>query len=161
MLGRRGRDGTARPGRCSPQERGHSPRSFWEGGRARLVVLATEVGGRWGVQTAQLLTALAKARGAIGSPRPGRGSMGATLERFSWRARLPEPSVSLLDRRSVSGTGEEVRSIHDVLREALVITVHCCSVFVFIWSLTESVHLAASKKKKKNVGLHDFIKVSI
>ena len=30
-----------------------------------------------------------------------------------------------------------------------MITVHCCSVFVLIWSLTESVHSAASPQKKK------------
>ena len=39
------------------------PELSGEGGRARLVVLAAEVGGgRWSVETAQFLTALAKAR---------------------------------------------------------------------------------------------------
>ena len=37
----------------------------------------------------------------------------------SWRARLPRAfTVSLLDRRPVSGTGEGVPSVQEVLREA-------------------------------------------
>ena len=38
------------------------PELLGEGGRARLVVLAAEMGGRWNTETAQLLTALAKAQ---------------------------------------------------------------------------------------------------
>ena len=38
------------------------PELSGEGGRARLVVLAVEVGGRWNSETAQFLTALARAR---------------------------------------------------------------------------------------------------
>ena len=38
------------------------PELSGEGGRARLVVLAAEVGGRWNSETAQFLTALARAR---------------------------------------------------------------------------------------------------
>ena len=38
------------------------PELVGEGGRARLWVLAAEVGGRWNVETAQFLTALARAR---------------------------------------------------------------------------------------------------
>ena len=66
------RDGTARPRAANHdgaaledarrRKEATYPELSGEGGRARLVVLAAEVGGRWSVETAQFLTALAKAR---------------------------------------------------------------------------------------------------
>ena len=81
---------------------------------ARLVVLAAEVGGRWSVETAQFLTALAKAR-AEEVPLVLQGRVEAAWVR-RWSAILACTAaraftVSLLDRRPVSGTGEEVLSL--------------------------------------------------
>ena len=66
------RDGTARPGAAArdgvalTQARRQKERTYpelvGEGRRARLVVLAAEVGGRWSEETAQFLRSLAKAR---------------------------------------------------------------------------------------------------
>ena len=66
------RDGTARPRVANHnsaaldvarrRKEATYPELSGEGGRARLVVLAAEVGGRWNTETAQLLTALANAR---------------------------------------------------------------------------------------------------
>ena len=88
------RDGTTRPraanfdgaalGVAQRRKEATYPELSGEGGRARLVVVAEEVGGRWSAETAQFLTALAKARspgGAFGPARPGRDSLGETVER--------------------------------------------------------------------------------
>ena len=66
------RDATTRPGSANfdgavlevarRRKEATYPELSGEGGRARLVVLAAEVGGRWSVETAQFLTTLAKAR---------------------------------------------------------------------------------------------------
>ena len=48
------------------------PELAGDGGRGRLVVLAAEVGGRWSTQTAQFLSALAKAR-ALSVPQVLQG----------------------------------------------------------------------------------------
>ena len=48
------------------------PRAAGDDGRARLVVLAAEVGGRWSAETAQFLSALAKAR-ALSVPQVLQG----------------------------------------------------------------------------------------
>ena len=62
-------DGTARPredGAALKESRRRMERTYPEragdGGRARLVVLGAEVDGKWSAETAQLLSALAKAR---------------------------------------------------------------------------------------------------
>ena len=66
------RDGTARPGAATragvalaaarrTKERTY-PELTGKGGRARLVVLAAEVGGRWSAETAQFLVALSNAK---------------------------------------------------------------------------------------------------
>ena len=69
---------------------------------ARLVVLATEVGGRWNRETAQFITALVL---------QGRRSFwGCTAARAF--------CVSLLDCRPPGGTGETIPSVHEVMREA-------------------------------------------
>ena len=64
------------------------PELAGEGGRARLVVLAAEVGGRWNAETAQFLTALARAR----------------AQEVEFHPRL--------------GTGEPIPSVQEVMREA-------------------------------------------
>ena len=66
------RDGTARPRAANHngaapdvarrRKEATYPELSGEGGRARLVVLAAEVGARWNTEMAQFLTALAKAR---------------------------------------------------------------------------------------------------
>ena len=97
------------------------PELAGEGGRARLVVLAAEVGGRWSEETATFLAALAKAR-AESSPfiLPGRVKA-AWIRR--WNAMLACSAarafaVSLLDRRPVPRTGRDIPSVHEVLRDA-------------------------------------------
>ena len=89
-----------------------------EGGRARLVVLAAEVGGRWNSETAQFLTALARAR-AQEVPLVLEGRAEAAWVR-RWSAILACTaarafSLSLLDSRPEGGSGDVV---HEVLREA-------------------------------------------
>ena len=83
-----------------------------EGGRARLVVLAAEVGGRWNAETAQFLTALARARAQEvplvlqGRAEAGRSSILACTAALSlclcWTAALllAQGSLSLLSKRS-------------------------------------------------------------
>ena len=97
------------------------PELSGEGGRARLVVLAAEVGGRWNSETAQFLTALARAR-AQQVPLVLQGRAEAAWVR-RWSAILACTaarafSLSLLDSRPVGGSGDLVPSVHEVLREA-------------------------------------------
>ena len=97
------------------------PELVGEGGRARLVVLAAEVGGRWSKETATFLAALAKAR-AESSPFILQGRVQAALIR-RWSAMLACSAarafaVSLLDRRPVPGTGGVIPSVLEVLRDA-------------------------------------------
>ena len=106
--------------RCNRDRRKEAtyPELSGEGGRVRLVVLAAEVGGRWSVETVQFLTALAKGR-AEEVPLVLQGRVEAAWVR-RWSAILACTAaraftVSLLDRRPVSGTGEEVPSVHEVL----------------------------------------------
>ena len=93
------------------------PELSGEGGRARLVVLAAEVGGRWSAETAQFLTALAKARAQeVPQVLQGRAnSMGEMMERNL--ACTAARAFTMLDKRPVSGTGEVVPLVV-VLREA-------------------------------------------
>ena len=97
------------------------PELAGEGGRARLVVLAAEVGGRWNVETAQFLTALARAR-AQEVPFVLQGRAEAAWVR-RWSAILACTAVraftvSLLDSRPGVGKGEPIPSVHEVMREA-------------------------------------------
>ena len=76
------RDGSARPraadhdGAELEEARRRKERTYPElsgdGGRARLVVLAAEVGGRWSVETAQFLVSLAKAKADAADVLRGR-----------------------------------------------------------------------------------------
>ena len=78
------------------------PELAGDGGRARLVVLAAEVGGRWSTETAQFLSALAKAH-ALSVPQVLQGRVEAAWIR-RWNAILACSaarafSLSLLDQR--------------------------------------------------------------
>ena len=125
------RDGTARPRAADHdgavlevarrRKETTYPELSGEGGRARLVVLAAEVGGRWNSETAQFLTALARAR-AQEVPLVLQGRAEAAWVR-RWSAILACTaarafSLSLLDSRPVGGSGDVVPSVHEVLREA-------------------------------------------
>ena len=61
------RDGSARPRAADHGAALDEPELSGDGGRARLVVLAAEVGGRWSSETANFLVSLAKAK-ALASP---------------------------------------------------------------------------------------------
>ena len=97
------------------------PELTGEGGRARLVVLAAEVGGRWSEETALFLGALAKAR-AQESPQLLQGRVSAAYIR-RWSALLAcslarSFTLSLLEQRPVPSVGADIPSVHEVLREA-------------------------------------------
>ena len=120
------RDGTARPraanhnGAALDVEATY-PELSGEGGRARLVVLAAEVGVRWNTETAQFLTALAKAR-AQGVPLLLQGRAEAAWVR-RWSAILActaarALSVSLLDCRPAGGSEGAIPSVHEVMRDS-------------------------------------------
>ena len=84
-----------------------------EEGRARLVVLAAEVGGRWSQETAEFLNAMAKIR-AQESPQILQGRVRTACVR-RWSAILAcslvrSFSVCLLERRPVLGTGGDILS---------------------------------------------------
>ena len=92
-----------------------------DGGRARLVVLAAEVGGRWSIETANFLVSLAKAT-ALASPHVLQGRVHQAYIR-RWSALLVCSAVraftaSFLDRRPVPGL-EDIPSVHKVVREAM------------------------------------------
>ena len=124
------RDGSARPraadhgGAALEEARCRKERTYPElsgdGGGARLVVLAAEVGGRWSVETAQFLVSLAKAK-AVAAPGVLRGRVQQAYIR-RWSALLACSAVrafsaSLLDRRPVPAPGE-IPSANEVVREA-------------------------------------------
>ena len=105
-------DGAA-PQRARRRKEATYPELSGEGGQARLVVLAAEVGGRWSVETAQFLSALAKAK-AQSAPHLLQGRVrrwSATLAYSAARSF----AVSLLDRRPVPGTGDAIPSAHEVM----------------------------------------------
>ena len=125
------RDGTARPRAANHdgavlevarrRKEATYPELSGENGRARLVVLAAEVGGCWNSETAQFITALAKAR-AQEVPLVLQGRAQAAWVR-RWSAILACTAarafcVSLLDCRPPGGTGETIPSVHEVMREA-------------------------------------------
>ena len=55
-------------GKHAPTKSAHYPELAREGGRARLVVLAGEVGGTWSSETQDFLCALAKAKARSAPP---------------------------------------------------------------------------------------------
>ena len=81
------------------------PELSGEGGRARLVVLATEVGGRWSDETAKFL-ANAKAQA---SP--------FILQNRVKAAYLRRWSAVFACSHPVSGWGGEAPSVHEVVRD--------------------------------------------
>ena len=90
-----------------------------DGGWARLVVLAAEVGGRRSTETTQFLSALVKAR-ALSVPQALQGRVEAAWIR-RWSAILASSaarafSLSLLDQRPVPQVCE-IPSAHQVLRD--------------------------------------------
>ena len=124
------RDGTARPragtmnGAALKEARRRKERTYpelaGEGGRARLVVLGAEVGGRWSAETAQLLGALAKARA-----REVPFVLQARAE-AAWRRRWSNIlacsaarafASSLLEIRPAPATGD-MPLVNEVLRDA-------------------------------------------
>ena len=124
------RDGTTRPRAANfdgaalevarRRKEATYPELSGEGGRARLVVLAAEVGGRWSAETAQFLTALAKAR-AQEVPLILQGRAETAWVR-RWSAILACTAtrafaLSLLDKRPVSGS-DAIVSVSVVMRES-------------------------------------------
>ena len=108
------------PAEGEKKKGGHVLELSGEGGRARLVVLAAEVGGRWSVETAQFLSGLARAK-AQSAPLLLQGRVEAAWLR-RWSATLAcsaarSFAVSLLDRRPVPGTGDAIPSTHEVMRD--------------------------------------------
>ena len=97
------------------------PELSGEGGRARLVVLAAEVGGRWSGETAKFLVALADAK-AQSCPFILQNRVKAAFVR-RWSAVLACSAAraftaSLLDRRPVAGWSGDAPSVHEVVRDA-------------------------------------------
>ena len=96
------------------------PKLSGEGGRARLVVLAAEVGGRWSDETAKFFATLANAK-AQASPFLLQNRVKAACLR-KWSAVLAFSAAraftaSLLDQRPVSGWGGDAPSVHEVVRD--------------------------------------------
>ena len=90
-------------------------------GRARLVVLAAEVGGRFSTETEVFLKALAKGK-SQSAPELLRGRVRAAYTR-RWEAILAcsaaqSFAMSLLERRPTCGTGMDPPSVHEVVRES-------------------------------------------
>ena len=91
-----------------------------QGGRARLVILAGEVGGRWSPETAHFLRAL-----AVAKARDVPSFLQATVEVAWFRcwsnilscAAARAFADSLLEVRGAGGTGGNVPSSHDVVRD--------------------------------------------
>ena len=88
------------------------------GGRARLVILAGEVGGRWSPETAHFLRALAVAK-ARDVPSILQASVEAWFRRWSNILSCAARAFadSLLEVRGAGGAGEDAPSSHDVERD--------------------------------------------
>ena len=124
-------DGTARPraarvgGVALQAARARKERTYpelaGEGGRARLVVLAAEVGGRWSDEAACFVRALAGAK-AQSEPLSMRGSAARAWCR-RWRllacSAAKAFALSLLEHRSPVSAGGELPPVHDVIRNGL------------------------------------------
>ena len=96
------------------------PKLSGEGGRARLVVLAAEVGGRWSAETAKFLAALANSKSQP-SPFILQNRVKAAYIRM-WSAVLACSAVraftaSLFEQRPVAGWGGDAPSVHEVVRD--------------------------------------------
>ena len=96
------------------------PELTGEGGRARLVVLAAEVGGRFSEEAASFVHALAKAK-SRSHPPVLRGRVREALSR-RWEGILActaakSFAVSLLDLRPACNTGMDPPSMHEVVRD--------------------------------------------
>ena len=122
------RDGTARPRAANHdgavlevarrRKEATNPELSGENGRARLVVLAAEFGGRWNSETAKFITALANARAQeVPLVLQGR-AQAAWVRRWSAILACTAFCVSLLDCRLPGGTEEAIPSVHEVMREA-------------------------------------------
>ena len=120
------RDGTAREGAANRNGvaiRSRKERTYPElagaGGRARLVILAGEVGGRWSPETAHFLRAL-----AVAKAREVPSILQASVE-VAWFRRWSNIlscaarafADSLLEVRGAGGAGGDVPSSHDVVRD--------------------------------------------
>ena len=90
-------------------------------GRARLVVLAAEVGGRFSTEKAVFLNALAKAK-SQSAPQLLRGRVRAAYTRRCEAilacSAAQSFAMSLLERRPTCGTGMDPPSVHEVVRES-------------------------------------------
>ena len=98
------------------------PELAGDAGRARLVVLAAEVGGRWSEETAQFLRGLAKARADSVPPLLQGRVKAAWLRRWSSLLACSATRAfaeSLLETRPVPRIGV-VPSTHEVLRDAFL-----------------------------------------
>ena len=96
------------------------PELSGEGGRARLVVLAAEVGGRWSEETAQFLRALAKASARTAPLILQNRVKAAWLRRWSGVLACSAARAfawSLLDKPANPGTGADAPPMHEVLRD--------------------------------------------
>ena len=124
------RDGSARPGAANAngvalaEARRRKERTYpelsGEGGRARLVVLGAEVGGRWSSETSQFLAALAAARARDVPEILQERAKAAYLRR--WSAILACSAaraftISLLDQCPVPAGGD-APPVEEVLRDA-------------------------------------------
>ena len=97
------------------------PELVGERGRARLVVLGAEVGGRWSGETAEFLGALSKAKAESAPENVREEVRRAWLRR--WRNLLSCTAArafatSLLERRTSPGVTSAVPMEHEVLRES-------------------------------------------
>ena len=96
-----------------------NPELSGAGGRAKLIVLAAEVGGRWSDEARSFLGALATAKARSAPPLLQHSVRAAWLHR--WRCLLActaarSFATSLLDT-AAPGVDGDVPSMHDVLSE--------------------------------------------
>ena len=95
------------------------PELAGRGGRARLVVLAAEVGGRWSAETAQFLSELASAK-VRDLPEALQGDAARAWHK-RWSSILScaaskSFALSLLDR-APTGVDGQTPSVHEVIRD--------------------------------------------
>ena len=96
------------------------PELSGEGGRARLVVHAAEVGGRWSEEAAQFLRALAKASARTAPLILQNRVKAAWLRRWSGVLACSAARAfawSFLDKPANPGTGADAPPMHEVLRD--------------------------------------------
>ena len=114
----------SRPGLALEQARRRKeatyPQLVGDEGRARLVVLAAETGGRWSIETAQFLRGLAKGKAETAPLLMQNRVKAAWLRRWSCILACSAPrafALSLLERRPNPGTGVDIPSEQEVLRD--------------------------------------------